>query len=386
MFALTLLIRNWRSGELKLLSVSSVLAVAVLSAISLFTDRLNSTLVGQSNNLLGADNIVAGSQSINTDWLSRANEEQIKQTQVLEFRSMVYAGEEMHLASIKAVNSGYPLRGNLEISQVPFSMNPAEIQATTDIPAAGEVWIDSRLLPQLKMNLGDQLTVGELDLKVTKVLIREPENASPFGAISPRVIMNATDVSATQVIKPGSDVRYEWLLASDDSLRLEKFIAWLKPQLSKHQRLRDIESSQERLGNTLKAGRNFLLLAAVIAVLLAGVAIAIAARQFSNRHTNQVALMKSLGTGAVKIRTLYFGQLLILGTLASVVGLAIGHGIQEVVAVSLKNNFQLILKDAHIYPYILSFLSGLICLTFFALPALWFLPTIPPLKILRREL
>lgn len=386
MFALTLLVRNWRSGELKLLSVSIVLAVAVLSAISLFTTRLNSTLVQQSNALLGADSIVVSSLQITPDWRSEADKSRINHTQVTEFRSMVYFGEEMHLASIKAVDVGYPLRGQLEISSVPFSMNPAEIQATDEIPTVGEAWVDSRLLPQLKMNLGDKLAMGEIQLTVTKVLIREPENFSPFGALSPRIIMNTKDVPASNVIQQGSDARYEWLLASDDVMALEKFIGWLKPKLTKHQRIKDVNSNQERLSRTLDAGRNFLLLAAVIAVLLAGVAIAIAARQFSERHTNQVALMKSLGSSAVKIRTLYFSQLFILGTVASLIGLVFGFIIQEIVATSLENNFQLVLHNAGSYPYILSFCSGLICLTFFALPALWFLPTIPPLKILRREL
>ena len=386
MLALTLLMRNWRSGELKLLSISLVLAVAVLSGIAIFTDRLESTLLGQSNNLLGADNIVNSSKAFDKAWLEKATAENIQQTQLLEFNSMVYAGDEMHLAGIKAAQPGYPLRGKVEISQVPFAMSPAEINSAKSIPSPGEVWVDSRLLPQLKITLGDKLAVGELELKVTQILIREPESANPFSSVAPHVLMNAADVAATQVIQAGSNARYSWLLASDDAQKLENFIAWLKPKLSKHEKVVDINSSQERLGATLKSGKNFLLLAAVIAVLLAGVAIAIAARQFSARHTNQVALMKSLGASAAKIRGLYLGQLMILAILASAIGLLVGYGIQAVVATRLQDIYQLILLPAHHYPYLLSFCSGLICLVFFALPALWFLPAIPPLKILRREL
>ena len=386
MLALNLLIRNWRSGELKLLSISIVLAVAVLSGISIFTDRLDSTLLGQSNALLGADIIVESSKSINQEWIDHANDERLLQSKTIEFSSMVFAGDEMHLAAVKAVEKNYPLRGQLDVSQIPFAMNPADIKRADVGPLQGEVWLDSRLLPQLKIKLGDKLSVGELELSVTQILIREPESGNPFSAISPRILMNIGDVPATQVTQVGSRVKYSWLLASDTTSKLENFVEWLKPKLSKHEKIEDINNSQERLSRTLDSGRNFLLFAAVIAVLLAGVAIAIAARQFSERHTNQVALMKSLGTSATKIRALYFSQLFILGTLASILGLVLGYGIQSFVAYSLEKNYNLMLHSAHLSPYIYSFFSGLICITFFALPALWFLPAVPPLKILRKEL
>lgn len=386
MLALTLLLRNWRSGELKLLSLAMLLAVSVLSGIAIFTDRLESTLLGQSNKLLGADNLVSSSKPFAQEWLDSATTAGLRQTRAVEFGSMVYAGDEMQLASIKAISDGYPLRGQLEVSDVPFTMDEAQIQTASGIPAQGEVWVDSRLLPSIKIKLGDKIAVGEAEFTVAKVLIRQPESAGLMSAMAPRVLMNLADVPATQVIQQGSNVNYLWLLASDDDRAREKFIGDLKPKLSKHERLIDITTSQERLANTLATGRNFLVFAAVIAVVLAGVAIAIAARRFSERHTNQVALMKSLGTSAAKIRRLYLGQLLLLGLIASLIGLLIGFGLQELVAGGLRTQYQLSLLPPKFYPFALSLMSALVCLLCFALPALWFLPSIPPLKILRREL
>jgi putative ABC transport system permease protein len=386
MLAINLLRRNWRSGELKLLGFSLLLAVAVLSGISIFTDRLESTLISESNSVLGADYIVRGSQPHNPDWPVTAAKENIQQTQAALFSSMVFAGDEMHLASVKAVDVGYPLRGQFEISRVPFAMNLADIEIAKSIPAPGEAWVDSRLLPLLKIELGNTVAVGEYELKVTHVLIREPDSANPFSMTGARLIMNIADLEKTQVVQPGSRVDYQWLIASDNIGQLKTFVDLLKPQLNKHQRLIDINSAQERVGRTLKTSRQFLLLSAVIAVLLAGVAIAITARQFSARHTDQVALMKSLGAGATRIRTLYFSQLVLLGVIASLIGLVFGDLLQRTVATSLLQVYQIRLGDASFYPYGLSFFSGLMCLVFFALPALWYLPTVPPLKILRREL
>lgn len=386
MLALQLLKRNWRSGELKLLGFSLILAVAVLSGIAIFTDRLESTLISESNSVLGADYIVRGSQPHNSDWPMSATEAGIRHTQSALFSSMVFAGEEMHLASVKAVDTGYPLRGKFEISRVPFAMDAKDIEDARAIPAPGEAWVDSRLLPLLKINLGDRVAVGDYELTVTHVLIREPDSASPFSMTGARLIMNIADLPKTQVVQPGSRVDYQWLVASDNAQQLKQFIDQLKPQLNKHQRLVDIHSAQERVGRTLQTSKQFLLLSAVIAVLLAGVAIAITARQFSARHTDQVALMKSLGASAARIRGLYFSQLFLLGGVASLLGLVLGSFLQQVIAVSLQQAYQIRLGPAGIYPFALSFFSGLMCLVFFALPALWHLPTVPPLKILRREL
>lgn len=386
MLALKLLVRNWRSGELKLLGVSLILAVAVLSGISIFTDRLESTLLVQSNSILGADAVVSGSQPHNPLWAEQATAAGIKHTQATFFVSVVYAGDEMLLAAVKAVDAGYPLRGEFEISDIAYAINPGDISIAQAIPEPGEVWVDSRLSSLLKIKVGDKVAVGEYELTLAHILMREPDGVNPLSSFGARLVMNAADLPLTKIIQPGGKIDYQWLLASDDTQKLNAFIDDLKPQLNEHQRIKNIDSSGGSLSATLKTARNFLLLTAVIAVLLAGVAIAIAARQFSERHTNQVALMKSLGVSAWRIRSLYFGQLFLLGALAACIGLGLGVLIQQLVAVSLQQLYHIVLVQSSFYPYVLSFFSGLICVTFFALPALWFLPAVPPLKILRREL
>ncbi|MES2825458.1 MAG: FtsX-like permease family protein [Pseudomonadota bacterium] len=386
MLALKLLVRNWRSGELKLLGVSLILAVAVLSGISIFTDRLESTLLVQSNSILGADTVVSGSQPHKPVWAEKATAAGIKQAQATFFVTVVYAGDEMLLAAVKAISPGYPLRGEFEISDISYAIDPADISVAKGIPAQGEAWVDSRLSSLLKIKVGDKIAVGEYELTIAHILMREPDGVNPLSSFGARLVMNAADIPLTKIIQPGGKIDYQWLLASDNTQKLQEFVDDLKPQLSEHQKIENIDSSRASLSTTLKTAKNFLLLTAVIAVLLAGVAIAIAARQFSERHTNQVALMKSLGVSAWRIRSLYFGQLFLLGVLAAAIGLGIGVIIQQLVATSLQQLYHLVLVQSSSYPYVLSFFSGLICVTFFALPALWFLPSVPPLKILRREL
>jgi Predicted ABC-type transport system involved in lysophospholipase L1 biosynthesis, permease component len=385
MLAFRLLWRNWRSGEVKLLAAALLLAVAVVSGIAIFTDRLQHTLVQESNALLGADKVVRGSHPHEADWNTAAAQAGLHHTTATHFASMVYAGDHMHLASVKAVGEGYPLRGQLEISTIPFAVDPGQIEVANGIPAPGEAWADSRLLPLLNLQLGDTVAVGEYELRITRVLIREPDSGNPFSFMGARLLMNEVDLPRTQVVQPGSRVQYQWLFAGD-ATAVDGFAAWLESRLNAHQQLVDVGGNQRGLGRTLDTGRRFLLLAAVIGVLLAGVALALAARQFANRHVDQVALLKSLGTSSGRIRRLYFTQLFTLALIASCVGLLVGEILQRLVAAGLWQAYQIRLGEATLYPYAISFASGLISLLFFALPALWFLPYVPPMKILRREL
>ncbi|WP_347330301.1 ABC transporter permease [Marinimicrobium locisalis] len=384
MLSARLLWRNWRSGEVRLLSVALVMAVMVVSAIAIFTDRLDATLVQQSNNLLGADRVVRGSDPHHSNWENEAASRDLQQSRLVEFSSMVYKGDAMHLASIKAVDEGYPLRGVVETTAKPWTAEPPQV--AEGIPAPGEAWVDARLLPLLDIELGDTFGVGDYQLTASRVMVRQPDGASSIFMTGGRVLMNIADLEKTGVVQPGSRVSYQWLLAASRPAELENFMGWLEPRLSEHYRVVDIESSQQRLAQTLDRGKQFLLLAAVVGVLLAGVAIGLAARQFADRHVDQVALMKSLGAGAGRIRRLYFGQLIILSAVASVFGVFLGEGFQQLVAYGLASFFELTLAPPGWLAYMLSLFSGLVCLMFFALPALWFLPGVPPLKILRREL
>lgn len=385
MLAIKLLWRNWRSGEVRLLAAALVIAVAVVSSIAIFTDRLDRTLVRESNMLLGADSLVRSSHPVDTAWHALAENRAVQHSDAVVFSSMVHAGDHMHLASVKAVLPEYPLRGALEISDKPFAVKAQDIRIAETAPPPGEVWVDSRLFPLLNIEAGDDISIGERDFRVTRVLIREPDSGNPFSFMGARVLMNLDDLASTGVVQPGSRVEYQWLLAGDTSA-VNALLENIKPLLSEHQRIVDAGSANRGLGRTLNTGKQFLMLSAVIGVLLAGVAIALAAQQFSRRHIDQVALLKSLGMSARRVRAIYGQQLLLLAALAAIPGLLIGELVQQSVAAGLQQAYNVALVPPGFYPYWISFVSGLICLVCFALPALWFLPTIPPIRILRRDL
>lgn len=386
-FSIRFLWRNWRSGEVKILAISLALAVTVVSAIAIFANRMDLTLARQSNSYLAADRVVEGRFSIPDEWLQSDETQFLEQTQIAEFSSMVYAGKDqqkMHLSSVKAVGTGYPLRGNLEVSDKPFAVG-ADITKATGTPPEGEVWVDSRLLPLLNLSLGDELTIGNKNFSVSRVVIREPDAGNGFRVLGPRVMINLADLPATGVILPGSRITYRWLLAGEEN-ELKAFESWLEPKLGDHHRLLSLQDAQQNIGSALKRGGHFLMLAAMIGVLLAGVAISIASQQFAQRHTDQVALMKSLGASASQVRLIYLSQLTFLALLASLVGISLGEMLQRIIATSISSFFTIELLPASASIYFIGVATGLVCLLSFALPPLWYLPSISPLKVIRREL
>ncbi|MEC8428860.1 MAG: FtsX-like permease family protein [Pseudomonadota bacterium] len=377
--------RNLRSGEVRILGASLVLAVAVVTCIAVFTSRLENTLIQQSHSFLGADRIVRSSKPIVPVWEQMARDEGLRTAQTINFASMVFAGDQMHLAAVKAVTPGYPLIGSLIISDIPFASLTEKGEVAQSVPPSGEAWVDSRLLPLLGLELNDRLSVGEKELTISKVILHEPDRGSSLGLVGARVLINAEDLAATEVVQPGSRIRYQLLLGGIPE-QLDNYIDTVSPQLSVHQQVMDVESSQQGLAQTLETARKFLMIAAVVGVLLGGVAIAIAARHYAVLQVDQIALLKSLGAGRWKIRGLYLNQLLLLAAFSSTVGLLIGELLQRAIASGLSGLFDGELLAAGWDAYGLGALTGFICLVFFVLPPLWHLPAVPPIRTLRRDM
>ncbi len=385
--SLRLLWRSSKGGELKILLTALLMAVVVVSAVLVFTARLDKTLVAQSSEFLGADRIVKSSQDIPLSFEKLARENNVKQGKIVQFSSMVFAGHSedyMSLATVKAVTENYPLLGKIEISRVPFGSG-GDVLSVTHGPKQGEAWVDSRLLPLIDVKMGETIQIGEADFTISHVVIREPDRGDGFSAFGPRVLIHYSDLSRTGVVQPGSRVKYQWLLAAPSEV-LDPFIVQLKPLLNEHQSLVDLASAQRGLARAIERGQQFLTLATIISVLLSGIAAAIAAQRYAERQVDAVALMKTLGAGVGKIRTMFSWQLLFLWLLAAALGSGIAFFIQQIMASFVEARFDLSLSSVGISAYFFAPLTALLSLLCFALPPLWYLPEIPPVKVLRSEL
>jgi len=380
--ATRMLARDWRGGELGVLVMALVLAVGVVSGISAFTTRLQSALEQESHRFLAADAVVRSGLALPDPWLKRAVDAGLESARTLLFPSMVYAGQDsMHLSSVKAVSPQYPLRGDLTYSDLPFG----EARPASSGPKRGTVWLDSRLFPLLDVEVGDEVTIGEANFTVAAAARTEPDQGASFYGYGPRVLMHYEDIPATGIVQPGSRVEYRLLFAGEPDA-LAEFKSWLEPRLEDGQSLLDVNQGQPGIGNALQRAESFLLLAGSLGVVLAGVAIALAARRFSERHNDYVAIMKSLGATSDVVNRLYGSSLLMLGVLATVAGCLLGWAIQAAFFDLFGDALPIQPGPSGIRPYAIGATTALVSLICFAWPSLRRLALASPLRVLRRDL
>ena len=372
--------RDWRSGELGLLLAALLVAIGTVTAISLFVDRLHQALLLESANFLAADRYIGGSRPIPDEFRRAAENRGLDAADVLSFPSMVFAGDDRNqLVAVKAVSEDYPLRGTLITGTEPFARGAP----VDDVPPPGEIWIDSRLFPALGVGLGDTVEVGMAALKVSRVLVKEPDRGGSFFDLGPRLLMNLADVPATEVVQPGSRIGYRLLLRGPDA-SLEA----LREELAVEPEFRwvGIRESSPRIGAALDRAESFLLLGGLLAVLLAGVAVALSAHRYSRRHYDHVGIFKTLGAGPARILYGYLGILGVVGAVSVVLGLAAGGALHLLVIEALDTLIPVELPPPSLRPFALGAATGLICALAFAMPPLLHLKNISPMRVIRRDL
>ena len=372
--------RDWRSGELTLLMVSLLVAVASVTAISLFVDRLHRAMIDESADFLAADRYISSSAELPERFREAARARDIRVVDTMLFPSMVFAPSGRNqLVSVKAVTPGYPLRGILRVSDEPFTGG----EVTRELPEPGEVWLDSRLFPALDIKLGDEIEVGLAKLRATRVIVSEPDRGGTMFDFGPRLLMRVADVPATEVVQPGSRLIYRLLLGGAEEALVDMRAAI---ELAPGQRWVGIKESSPSIGAALNRAESFLLLGGLLAVLLAGVAVALAAHRYAVRHFDHVAVLKTLGTGPRSVLVTYLGVLLLVALVAIVAGCVIGYGLHWIILQVLKELMPINLPEPGIRPYILGGITGLICAVAFALPAFAHLRNVSPMNVIRREL
>lgn len=374
-------LRAWRGGELGLLCIALSLAVASVSGIAGFSERLQATMATQSRTFLAADHVLTSPRPIDPQWLDKARSEGLRTAQLVAFRTMVYASEEMLLVSMRAASSSYPLRGELRAARQMF----ADGEGVEHGPLAGEVWLDSRAMATLGITLGQTLEVGEKALVATRVLVEEPDRSSALNIYGPRGLMNLEDLGATEVVQPGSVVDYRYLFAGDDAA-FAAYRQTLANSLLPGQKWLNIEDNQPALASALERAEEYLLLAASLTLALAGAAIALAAQRYGQRNIDAVALMKTLGASRRYILLHYLRQLLLVLLLASVLGGLVGVVVQYLLFASLNDLVSAAtLPTGSLRPFWMAIVSAALCLLCFAMPPIVRLSRVSPVHVLRRD-
>ena len=373
---LWLLQRERASGEWRVLLLALIIGVGSVSTTGFLGDRMQRAMSDQGASFLGADLLVTSPRPIES-WPDAA----LSASKALEFASMVAHGDAFQLATLRAVDAAYPLRGTVRIADQPFAAG----EARPAQPAPGRVYVDPGLLPLLGAEVGDSVQIGDAQFVIAGIVAEEPGQLGGVFGLAPRIFMRADEVEQTRILLPGSRVTYLYQFAGESG-PVAEFAAALKPRLDRTQRLIGSKEGVETLRGAFANAERYIQLTALVSLLLAVAAIAIAARRHALRHYDQAALLRCFGATTAQLRLLYGIQLLTLGLIGSAIGVVIGAFAQQVLAGMVLPSAASRLPDLGMAPVFAAIASGLLALAAAALPALLRLIRVSPLRVLRRDL
>jgi Predicted ABC-type transport system involved in lysophospholipase L1 biosynthesis, permease component len=368
---LWLLRRERRHGEWRVLLAALAIGVGSVATTGMLGQRLALALHDRGANLLGADLVLSSPRPV-PDLPATT----LRSSRALEFSSMLGHGDAFQLASVRAVDAAYPLKGTTRIGDA------ATPRAQ---PPRGSLYVEPALLPLLHARVGDTLSLGDAQLRIAGVIAAEPGNLGALLGLAPGVLMNADDVAATQVLRPGSRVKYLYQFAGD-ATALAQLRRSVTPRLDSTQRLIGPGDGVASLRGAFENADHYIQLTGLVSLLLAVVAIAIAAHRHALRHYDQAALLRCMGAGSRALRLLYGAQLALIGIVGSVLGTALGAALQYLLAAMLlpADTARPIIPGWT--PLVVAIASGLAALAAASLPALLRLIRVSPLRVLRREL
>ena len=411
--------RDLRSGSLRWLWLAVVLAVTALSSVGLFADRIERGLHRDAAQLLGADLVVLGDQPVPDALADKASRAGLRQARTAIFPSMARApdaqGGETRLVAVKAVGDQYPLRGRLTLGRL-MPSGEVEPQGPAPVggPQAGTVWVEAGVLTALRVQIGDQISLGDSSFKIAALIAAEPDRGTGFVSFSPRVMLRWSDLAATHLIQPASRVTWRLLVAGPmrqgdaawgasgqspsahaierdpvkSNLSLEAFAAQAREAALKGRGLRveSLEDGRPEMRSTIDRAGLFLRLVALLAALMCAVVVAMVARDFAQQRLDDCALLRVMGVSHRAMVGAYLIELSVVAVLASLTGLIAGVLFHQVFVWLLADLVKVSLPPPGWWPVVLSLGVGLTLTLGFAMPPLMQLAQVPALRVMRRDL
>jgi len=373
--------RDVKAGELRVLALALIVAVASVTAVGFFTDRIGRAMERQAADVLAADLLATSGLSLPVSIATKAKEFGLTTAEHTRFPSVVInKNDESQLVAVKAVTSGYPLRGALKL----VTLDAADAPAPLATPEQGTVWIDTQLKNILALNQGDVLTLGAKDFRVERLIQFEPDRGENVFEIAPRVMMHVDDLEASELLGPGSRAQFT-LLMSGEVAPLDNMNDWLKDNMADEVRVQSVRDGSPQLKRALDRAQRFLGLASIVTVLLAGAAIALAVRQFSLHQADASAVLRTLGASRFEVITWLALRLAMIVVLASVIGIIIGWFAQLVLAQLLQTWFSMALPAAGWWPPVIGALTAFIAVAGFGLMPVLRAGQVAVMRVLQRD-
>ncbi|MGL1956387.1 MAG: ABC transporter permease [Colwellia sp.] len=375
--SLRLLHHEFRRGELTIIFLAIVLAVATVFSLTGFSNQIKQALVTNSSSYIAADRVLRSSRVVDNSVVEKSSQLSLNTARKLETESMVFAGDNMLLAELSAVSESYPLRGELKVK-----LSLDKLPVIVSAPPQGSVWVETSVLSRLNVELGGSLEIGVEKFTIAGIVTDIPDRSYRAFIIGPTIILNIDDLPQTELIQPGSRLTYKYLFSGAQG-DIERFEKWLKPQLNDTMNFYDAKSAQSRLSDTLTTAEKFLSLASMLGIILAAVAVAVASRRYGQRHQPTVAVFKALGASLSHIKKLYYLHWSLLSLLSISAGLVFGYVLLYFGESAIESYLSLKGVALNFKPFLVAITTGVLCAVAFAVQPLATLVATSPLAVIR---
>jgi len=366
------------SGDLLILFFSIVLAVTSISSVGFLGDRLQASMKMQASSMLGADLVLRSTSEIDSEFLSKAETNNLNLAETTTFLSMIITKDDNLLTSIKAVTESYPLRGDLKI----VNFNGIQIEHSGS-PPSGKIWIEKKISESLELNQLDTLSIGNKNFIVDGIIEDYPDRNSSFVGFYPIAIANIVDVEEMGVIQTGSRVVYRKLFSGtqDNLNRFEDSLEAIPANI----RLQKAIEVGDNLGEDIANSTTFFNLASLFTIIISVIAAMMAVRRYANRNLLHTSLMKVFGASKSFILGHQIMQLTLMVISASIFGLILGYALQHLLLSTLQGIINVDLPPPTFRPVIIGFITAGFVVFATAAPYIKILSETEPIRILRND-
>lgn len=382
--------------------VCIALGVGALVGVSLFAANVERTVMREARGLMAGDLEVRLSHSLSENGeavLRSLASRGIAVTHVSELVAMATATSggstrPTQIVELKAVEEGYPFYGALKLDPdrplIDLLVPPATTCSSS--PCYGVV-VQKSLLIRMGLSVGDRLKIGQAVFTITGLLRKEPDRVAGAFSLGPRVMISREGLAAADLVKPGSRVRERYLLRVPPTVSADTLLYELRGRLAgESARVFPYRDAQPQLRRFLDQLTRYLGLIGLTALFVGGIGVASTVQAFLREKLNTIAILKTVGADSETVVRTYLFQAVLLGSIGSLAGAALGIGLQGALPTLLANLLPLDVIELATSPAAISFLPilkgiamGILTTLLFTLWPLLEIRDIHPALIFRRE-
>lgn len=336
-----------RHGQLWPVSIALTLIIACVFALTALAERMEQVIVKQGKDALTADSVFISANPLPEPLLELTERSLLNQSQLTRFSTMAFSDSSMQLITVKAVDASYPLLGEMVLSSQTEERNQVN---------EGELWLDERIFAQLEVNIGDNVTIGDADFVISGRITQEPGlSFNPFQQM-PSAFIHQNDVDKTGAIQLGSRVQYRLFLSGDDNE-----IQTIKDtvELTASDRWRD-QDSASRTNEMFEKTTQYLSLTVAIVVIMAATTLVLTCQHYVASRKKTIAMLKSLGASRQWIIRWLAIQVLLLVSIAAILGVSIGIGLEILLRIPLADLLPSPLPAYGFQPALMAIISSIL--------------------------